>query len=203
MKLYHTPRAPSPERVVQFLRVKDRLHAIDIAELSIIKLEHKSEAYRAVSPFGQVPALELDDGTVITETRAICTFFEGLFPDPNLMGAGPREKALIEMWDRRVELMLLAQFAAWFRNAHPALSAIEKPQIPEAAEKGERRAKAFANKLDAHLAGNDWLAANRFTIADITLKITCEFAAAMKWKPQEELPNLKAWYSRVVEKVPS
>ncbi len=201
MKLYHSPKAPNPERVTQFLKAKGKLDAVEIEEISIMKGEHKQAGYREVSPFSQVPALILDDGTKLTESRAICTYFEGIFPEPNLMGADPKEKALIEMWDRRIELMFFIQFAAWFRNSHPAMAPLEVPQSAEAAAKGEKNAKAFVKRLDAHLADHDWIAANRFSIADITLHIACGFASIMKWKPHDELENLGKWYARVSEKL--
>jgi glutathione S-transferase len=194
MKLYHSPMAPNPDRVVFFLRAKGKLNAVDLEEVSIMKLEHKQPGYREVSPYSQVPALVLDDGTNITESRAICTYLEGVFPEPNLMGAEPKEKALIEMWDRRVELMLFIQFAGWFRNAHPAMAPLEVPQSPEAAEKSEKAAKKMAERLNEHLASHEFVAADRFSIADITLYITCGFARVMKWAPHKELPHLGRWY---------
>jgi glutathione S-transferase len=194
MKLYHSPMAPNPDRVVFFLRAKGKLDAVDLEEVSIMNLEHKQPGYREVSPYSQVPALVLDDGTNITESRAICTYLEGVFPEPNLMGAEPKEKALIEMWDRRVELMLFIQFAGWFRNAHPAMAPLEVPQSPEAAEKSEKAAKKMAERLNEHLASHEFVAADRFSIADITLYITCGFARVMKWAPHKELPHLGRWY---------
>ncbi len=197
MKLYHTPKAPNPERVTKFLKAKGKLDAVEIAEVSIMEQEHKSEDYRQLSPFGQVPALILDDGTSITESRAICTYFEGMFPEPNLMGSDAKEKALIEMWDRRVELMFFVQFASWFRNAHPMMAPLENPQCEMTAQKSERNAKAFVKRLDAHLAGNDFIAAGRFSIADITAHIACGFAGVMKWQPHKELENLGRWHARM------
>ena len=201
MKLYHSPKAPNPERVTNFLKVKGKLDAVEVEELSIMKQEHKTDAYRDVSPFSQVPALVLDDGTKLTESRAICTYFEGIFPEPNLMGKDPKEKALIEMWDRRIELMLFMQFATWFRNAHEAMAPLEVPQSAEAAAKGEKNAKGFVKKLDEHLVGNDFVAAGRFSIADISLFIACGFAGVMKWQPHKELDNLGKWYARAGEKL--
>jgi glutathione S-transferase len=194
MKLYHSPMAPNPDRVVFFLRAKGKLDAVDLEEVSIMKLEHKQPGYREVSPYSQVPALVLDDGTNITESRAICTYFEGLFPEPNLMGVDPKEKALIEMWDRRVELMLFSQFAGWFRNAHPAMAPLEVPQSPETAVKSEKAAKKMAERLNDHLASHEFVAADRFSIADITLYITCGFARVMKWAPHKEMPDLGRWH---------
>lgn len=201
MKLYHSPKAPNPERVTQFLSAKGRLGGVEIEEISIMKQEHKTDDYRKVSPFSQVPALILDDGTQLTESRAICTYFEGIFPEPNLMGVDPKEKALIEMWDRRVELMLFIQFATWFRNAHPAMAPLENPQLPEAAAKAEKGAKAMAKRINAHLATNDFLAAGRFTIADITLNCFCGFAGVMQWKPHEDFESIGKWRARTKEKI--
>lgn len=197
MKLYHSPMAPNPDRVVFFLRAKGKLDAVTLEEVSIMKQEHKTAGYREVSPFAQVPALILDDGTNLTESRAICTYLEGIFPEPNLMGADPKEKALIEMWDRRVELMFFIQFAGWFRNAHPAMAPLEVPQSPEAAAKGEKAARKMAERLDAHLANNAFVAADRFSIADITLYITCGFTRVMKWAPHKELPHLGRWHAEM------
>ena len=194
MKLYHSPQAPNPDRVVFFLRAKGKLDAVELEEVSIMKQEHKTPEYRDVSPFSQVPALILDDGTKITESRAICTYFDGIFPEPNLMGTDPKEKALIEMWDRRVELMFFIQFATWFRNAHPAMAPLEVPQSAEAAAKGEKAAKKMAERIDAHLANHEFMAADRFSIADITLFVACGFCRVMEWAPQKELANLGRWY---------
>ncbi|MEQ9506762.1 MAG: glutathione S-transferase [Hyphomonas sp.] len=194
MKLYHSPMAPNPDRVVFFLRAKGKLDAVDLEEVSIMKQEHKQPGYRDVSPYAQVPALLLDDGTKLTESRAICTYFEGVFPEPNLMGADPKEKALIEMWDRRVELMFFIQFAGWFRNAHPMMAPLEVPQSAEAAVKGEKAARKMAERLNDHLADHEFVAAERFSIADITLYITCGFTRVMKWTPHKELPNLGRWH---------
>ncbi len=201
MKLYHSPKAPNPERVTQFLKAKGKLDAVEIEEVSIMKQEHKTKEYRKVSPFAQVPALILDDGTQLTESRAICTYFEGIFPERNLMGEDPKEKALIEMWDRRVELMLFIQFATWFRNAHPAMAPLEVPQLPEVGAKAEKNARAMAKRIDAHLADNDFLAAGRFSIADITLNCFCGFAGVMQWKPHEEFANIGMWRARAKDKI--
>ena len=194
MKLYHTPNAPNPDRVTFFLRAKGKLDAVELEEVSILKQEHKTKAYRDVSPFAQVPALVLDDGTKITESRAICTYFENIFPEPNLMGSDAKEKALIEMWDRRVEMMFFVQFATWFRNAHEMMAPLEVPQSAEAAAKGEKAARKMAQRIDKHLAQHEFLAADRFSIADITLFITCGFCRVMKWAPHKEHENLGRWY---------
>lgn len=200
MKLYQSPKAPNPDRVVYFLRAKGKLDSVEMEEVSIMKQEHKTPEYRKLSPFAQVPVLQLDDGTCITESRAICTYFEGLFPEPNLMGNDPKERALIEMWDRRIELQMFMQFATWFRNSHPLMAPLEKPQSAEAAAKGERNAKYFAKMMNKHLAENEFVAADRFSIADITLYIVCGFSRIMKWEPHSENTDLGRWFAAMKER---
>ena len=130
MKLHFATMAPNPDRVRFFLQEKGVWDQVEKAEISIMKGEHKQPGYRAISPMAQVPTLELDDGTGLTESRAICLYFEALYPEPNLMGREPLERATVEMWDRRVELSYFMQIAGWFRNSHPAMAELEKPQIP-------------------------------------------------------------------------
>lgn len=197
MKLYHAPKAVNPERTYNFLKAKGKLDAVELVEISIMKGEHKQPEYRELSPFAQVPVLVLEDGTAITESRAICAYFEELFPEPNLMGSDAKEKGLIEMWDRRVEFMMMMQFAAWFRNAHPMMAPLENPQLPEAAAKAEASVKKFATRLNEHLDGKNWLAADRFSIADITLYLTCGFCSVMQWKPHKDHEHISRHYGAV------
>lgn len=199
MKLYHAPKAPNPERVVYFLRAKGKLDAVDIEEISIMKQEHKTPEYRKLSPFSQVPVLVLDDGRTLTESRAICTYFEELWPENNLLGADAFEKGEIEMWERRVELMWFMPFAMWFRNTHPMMAPLEVPQSSEQAAKGETAAKKFAKRVDQHLATHDFMAADRLTNADILTYIASGFAAVMGWKPHTDLEHLGAWRARMKE----
>ncbi len=201
MQLYHAPKAVNPERTYNFLKAKGKLDAVEIKEISIMKGEHKSREYRELSPFAQVPVLILDDGTKITESRAICTYFEGVFPEPNLMGNDPKEKALIEMWDRRIEFMFMMQFATWFRNAHPMMAPLENPQLPEAGAKAEASVRKFVKRLDAHLGEQEWMAAGRFSIADITTYLTCGFCNVMQWQPYKEFENLSRHYGAVKAKL--
>lgn len=201
MQLYHAPKAVNPERTYNFLKAKGQLDAVDIVEVSIMKGDHKQPEYREISPFSQVPVLVLDDGTAITESRAICSMFEKMFPDPNLMGNDAREIGLVEMWDRRVEFMMMMQFATWFRNSHPIMAPLENPQLPEAAEKAEKSVKKFAARLDDHLYQKDWLAADRFSIADITLFLTCGFCGVMRWRPHEEFQNISKHYARTKDRL--
>ncbi|PHS28725.1 MAG: glutathione S-transferase [Robiginitomaculum sp.] len=197
MKLYTAAFAPNPERVRMFLREKG-VDDLEMVEMNIMEREHKSDDYRALSPFAQIPALELDDGRVLTESRAICRYLEGVYPEPNLFGVGYEETAFIEMWDRRVEFMFLLPLAWWIRHGHPAFTAIEK-QIAELAPRGEKSFRFFAKWLDGELTSRDFVAGNRFTIADITAMASVGFARVAKWKPDaDELPNLLAWRARML-----
>lgn len=198
MKLYYAAMAPNPDRVRFFLQEKDKWDTVPRIDISIMKNEHKQPGYLALSPLNQVPALELDDGTALTESRAICTYFEGLFPEPNLMGVDFRERSHIEMWDRRIELLYLFVLAGWFRNGHPAMAELEAPQSKEWAGISESRARKMAGWLDKHLATSPFVAGQRFTVADVTLHVALGFGRVMKFKPWEELPNLAAYRDRML-----
>lgn len=198
MKLHHASRAPNPDRVRFFLKEKGVWDQVPKAELSIIKNEHKQPGYLAVSPLNQVPALEFDDGTALTESRAICTYFEGVYPEPNLMGVDAKERAFIEMWDRRVELSYLFQIAGWFRNSHPAMAELEKPQSKEWADICSGRAKEKIAFFDKRLGQTPFVAGDRFTIADITLHVAMGLGRIMKFRPWEEHANLNAWRERML-----
>ena len=180
MKLYVSPRAPSPRRVLMFL-VEKGITGIDLVK---------------------VPALELDDGRVLTETRAICTYLEGLYPEPNLMGVDFDERAFIEMADRRVEHYLLASIANAIRHTHPGLAPLEQPQFPDFGHSQATKVREIAGWFDSVLARQPWMAGERFTIADITAFCAIEFARVlMKFKPGDEgLSALQAWRDRVAER---
>ncbi len=197
MKLYFARMAPNPDRVRYFAQEKGVWDKLDKIELNIIKQEHKTDAYRALSPLTQLPTLVLEDGTPITESRAICTYLEGVCPDPNLMGADAKEKAVIEMWDRRMELTYLMPVAHWFRNSHPAMAELEAPQSAEWAQISAGRARKMAEYIDSHLATSIYVAGERFSIADITLHVALGFGKIVKFKPWEDLPNLAAWRARM------
>ena len=201
MKLYVSPRAPSPRRVTIFLAEKG-VTDMEQVTVSIAQNEHQSEAYRAKSPLAKVPALELDDGRVLTETRAICTYLEGRYPEPNLMGVDAEERAFIEMADRRIELYLLASIANCIRHTHPGLAALEQPQFADFGRSQGEKMRGIARWLDGELAQQPYVAGQRFTIADITTFIALEFARGlMKFVPGDEgMPHLQAYRERWMER---
>ncbi len=200
MKLYISPGAPSPRRVMMFM-VEKNITGIDLVNVDLNAQEHKGEAYRAKSPLAKVPALELDDGRVLTETRAICTYLEGLYPEPNLMGVNAEERAFIEMSDRRAELYLMAGIANTVRHTHPGLAPLEQPQFPDFGHAQAQKVREVALWFDHLLERQPWMAGERFTIADITAFCAIEFAKLMKFLPgRDGMPALQAWRDRVAER---
>jgi glutathione S-transferase len=198
MKLHYAMLAPNPDRVRFFLKEKGVWDEIPKQELNIIKQEHRRPEYLAMSPFGHVPLLELDDGAGLTESRAISSYFEALYPEPNLMGNDARERAFIEMWDRRVELTYMFPIAGWFRNGHPAMAELEKPQSAEWSEISRGRAAKAIAFFDQRLGATPYVAGERFTIADITLHVAMGFGRVMKYRPWEEHKNLADWRERML-----
>ena len=198
MKLYLSARAPNPRRVTMFMAEKG-LTGIEQVLLDLNAGEHRAEAFRAKSPLAKVPALELDDGRVLTETRAICTYLEGIAPEPNLMGEGFDERAFIEMADRRMELYLFGGIGNWVRHAHPGLAPLEQPQFPEFGRSQGDKVREVARWLDAELARCPFVAGERFTIADITAFCALEFARGlMKFRLGDEgLMHLQSWRDRI------
>ena len=200
MKLYIAPRAPNPRRVTMFM-VEKNITTIDLVNVDLNAQEHKGEAYRAISPLAKVPALELDDGRVLTETRAICTYLEGLYPEPNLMGNGFEERAFIEMADRRVEWNLMLGIANSVRHTHPGLSVLEQPQFADFGQSQAQKVVVIAQWFDQLLQHQPWMAGERFTIADITAFCAIEFAKLMKFNAGKQgLTALQAWRDRVAER---
>lgn len=195
MKLYDGGRAPNPRRVQVFL--KEKGVEIERVQLSINDLEQKSETFSKLNPMQKVPVLELDDGTVISETVAICRYFEEIQPDPPLMGRTAVEKAVIEMWQRRMELEFLLPVAFSFRHLHPGAKSIEPEQVMAWGEMNQARAKKFMRFLDSELQSRPYVAGGDFTIADITGLVTCQFLKPARLAISEEHGALKEWFERI------
>ena len=201
MKMYYAPRAPNPRRVQMFMAEKG-ISGIPLIAVDLNQGEHYGAAFRSKSPLAKVPALELDDGRVLTETRAICTYLEGLYPDINLMGEGFEERAFIEMADRRVEWTLLLGIANGVRHTHPGLAPLESPQFGDFGRSQTEKVKEAAKVFDQLLQTQSWMAGPRFTIADITAFCALEFGRALlKFNLAEAgLHALQAWRDRMAER---
>lgn len=193
MKLYTSQRAPNPRRVRWVLAEKG-VTDVEIVEIDIMAGEHRGPAYRDKVGVPHVPALELDDGTCVSESIAICRYLEALYPEPNLFGHDAREQAVVEMWARRCEFYLANPMMLTVRHSHPALAALEATQTPQIADYNKVTAERFMRMLDRHLAGRDFIALDRFTMADIVACVGLDFARLIKYRPPEELTNLANWY---------
>lgn len=197
MKLYVSHRAPNPRRVLFFAQEKGVLDEMDLEEVDIFAGAHREDAFRRISPFSQLPALVLDDGRALTESRAICLYLDAVKPEPALFGAEPHERAFVEMWDRRMELMVFGPAAMAVRHGHPAFGALEN-QIPAYAEASVRRLTSMFAWLNDHLTERAYIAGEAFTVADITALVGLDFAKLAKIRtPAEEFPHLARWRERV------
>ena len=195
MKLYDGGRAPNPRRVRIFLAEKGI--SVPIEPVDIGAGQHKSDAYTAINPLQRLPALLLDDGTVLTESIAICRYFEALQPAPVLFGTGAIEIALVEMWQRRVELTLMAAIQAVFRHLHPGMAQLQQPQIAEWGEINKPRVLEFLQLLDRELGGRRYIAADTFSVADITGLVTIDLMKPAKLTVPGEFTNVLRWHAEV------
>ena len=195
MKLYDGGRAPNPRRVRIFLAEKEI--TVPSEQVDLGSLQQRSEAYTAINPMQRVPALVLDDGTVIAESIAICRYFEALQPDPPLFGRGAIEQALVEMWNRRTELHLFLPVSAVFRHLHPAMAQMEVPQVAEWGEANKPRVLAFLQFLDGELKSRRYIAGKDFTVADITAMIAVDFMRVSKLTVPDDLVHVRRWHDAV------
>ncbi|ADL02125.1 glutathione S-transferase family protein [Brevundimonas subvibrioides] len=192
MKLYDSFRAPNPRRV-RWVMAEKGIEDVEIVQVDIMSGDHKTPDYRAKVGVPHVPALELDDGTVVSESVAICRYLEALYPEPNLFGHDPREQAVVEMWTRRCEFYLANPIMLNVRLTHPALAVLEATQQPQVADYNRVSAERFMKTLDRHLAEHEFIALDRFTIADIVGAVGLDFARMVKYRPPEEFTHLARW----------
>jgi glutathione S-transferase len=191
MQLYSSNLAPNPRRVRIFLAEKGV--TIPMVDVDLARLEQKSGAFSALNPYQAIPALELDDGTVIAESVAICRYIEELHADPPLFGVGARQRAMVEMWQRRIEFDLLFPIAQAFRHSHPAMKVMENPQIPEWAERSKVRAFAGMARVDQALQDREFIAGDTFSIADITGLVALDFTRPARIAIPPQLGRLIQW----------
>lgn len=188
-------RAPNPRRVKIFVAEK----GLDIAYESVDlgELEQKKDSLTKLNPMQRVPVLLLDDGTVISESIAICRYFEEIQPEPNLMGHGAAEAAVVEMWQRRMELNFLFHIAQTFRHSHPAMKEMEVPQVPSWGEVNPPHALRMISLLDTELANRQFIAGEKFSVADITALVATDFMKVARIERPDGVPHFDRWYADV------
>ncbi|MBP6379218.1 MAG: glutathione S-transferase family protein [Sphingorhabdus sp.] len=195
MLFFNSPNpAPNPRRVRIFAAEKGIV--LPMRDLSIPDREHKADEFLALNPRGQTPALQLDDGTVIAESVAICRYLEGLHPEPPLFGRNPREQALVEMWSRRVEMILMPPVGAVWVHTHPFTARLPG-RNSEWGESNRPRVEEALRFFDSALEGREFLAADHYTMADILLLTTVDFAGFIGVSMSDDLASLRAWHARV------
>ena len=198
MKLYDFPGAPNPRRVRMFLAEKGV--TAESVTVDMRTGEHKTPEFLKKNPSGKIPVLELDDGTCIAESVAICRYLEAVHPEPNLFGADPVELGRIEMRNRHIELELFSQIGISWVNG-PVVASIAEgrfTQIPQAKEKSDEAVRSFYARLNGELIDSPYIAGARFTIADISTLIAVDFASSMvDLKPDESLTALWRWHATV------
>ena len=195
MKLYNENMpAPNPRRVRIYLAEK----GIDVplVHIAMMKREHKSPEFRAKNSLGQVPSLELDDGTVISESVSICRYFEALHPEKPLFGKTPLEIAQIDMWLRRIEFVIMTPIGNYWRHAHPYTSKL-LTQFKDFGESNVETAARSLKWLDGELAGHDYIVGNDFSVADIMMFCSIEFGIYTGLNIPDDCTNVKAWHARV------
>ena len=194
MKIYDSQSAPNPRRVRVFLAEKDI--KVPYEQIDIVKMQNRSPEFVAKNPMGTLPVLELDDGTLIAESVAICRYFEEQKPEPPLMGIDGRDRAIVEMWQRRMELELLLPIAQAFRNRHEFFKG-RIPQVPEYGEVCKEAALKRMVWLDGVLADRKFIAGDRYSIADITAMVGIDFGRVSGIRIQPEQKNLARWHQEV------
>jgi glutathione S-transferase len=198
MKLYDSSRAPNPRRVRVFLAEKGLV--VEREEVDIATHQHRSEAYTKINPLQRMPALMLDDGTILTESIAICRYLEELHPLPPLFGRTPLERAFVEMWQRRLELHLFQPVGLAFRHSHPAMVDLEVPQISTLAEVSRSRALEFLSFLDSELAKREFVAGAEFSVADITGLVAIDFMRPARIPLPDELTQVRRWHAALASR---
>ena len=194
MKLYDASTAPNPRRVRIFLAEKGI--SVPVDQVDIVSAQNRSPEFRAKNAMGTLPVLELDDGTTIAESVAICRYFEELQPDPPLMGTDAKDRAVVEMWQRRMEFELFLPITQVFRNGHAFFKG-RIPQVPAYGVVCRKHAEQRLEWLDGVLADRPFVAGERYTIADITALCAIDFGRVSNIRVTPEQPNLARWHAAV------
>lgn len=195
MRLYDGGRAPNPRRVRIFFAEKG-LELPELIPIDMAKKEHLTPEFTRINPMRRLPVLELDDGTALAETIAICRYLESLHPEPALFGRDAKEQGQIEMWNRRVELGLFSSVMAVFRHSHPSMIELEQ-QVPEWAEANRELIDDHLLILDLQLAANPFLCGETMTVADITAGIAIDFMKPSRIALPEDFQNIRRWHGEL------
>jgi len=193
MRLFDGGKAPNPRRVRVFLAEKGI--EVPLAPVDMGAMGHRAPEVADRNPLRRLPVLELDDGTVITESVAICRYFEEVQPEPPLFGTGAVGRAKVEEWQRRIELYLMTPVAHAFRHIHPAMKEWEVPQIAEWGEANKPKALEFLSLLDRELAEREFAAGDSYSIADVTGLIAVDFMKLARLSVPEDLANVRRWHA--------
>jgi glutathione S-transferase len=201
---YDFQRAPSPRRARIVLAEKGIAH--EVRSVDLHSGEQLSEAYRKINPACTVPALVLDDGTVLTDNAGIAAWAEAVQPSPPLLGTTPTEKAAVASWNHKIEGECFAAIAEVLRNTAKAMAGRALPgpndyaQIPELAERGRTRLIHFLDRFEAHMQGRDWVATGSFSLADITAGVALDFAGWVKVDVNEGRPAIAKWREKLAQR---
>jgi len=195
MKILDGKHAPNPRRVRIFLAEKGI--EIPLEQVDITKFEHMTDEFGALNPMQRIPVLIMDDGTALSESVAICRYFEELQPEPCLMGSGALGKAQVEMWNRRMEMSLMMPVAMVFRHTHPAMAELENPQLGEWADINRPRVMEAVRVLNDRLGESAHVAGDDFTIADITAIVAVDFMRPARLAIPEDHTHLLAWVEKM------
>ena len=195
MRLFDGGKAPNPRRVRVFLAEKGI--EVPLVPVDMGAMGHRAPEVAERNPLRRLPVLELDDGTVLTESVAICRYFEELHPQPALFGTGALGRAKVEEWQRRMELNFLGAVANAFRHLHPAMKEWEQPQVAEWGEANKPKALDFLALLDRELAGREFIAGDDYSIADITGMIAVDFMKPARLAVPDELSHVRRWHAAV------
>ena len=198
MKIYSSPVAPSPRKVLIFIAEKG-IENVQIENLDLGKLEHKTPEYKKIAPNSRVPALELDSGEVILETTAICRYLECKYPEPNMFGTDPMEIAHIEMWYSRVSFELMMPLMHGFRHTHPHMSQLENQNN----EFGLAQRELAVNSLKHYeelMCDKEFLTCEKFTYADIQMVTSLQFLVRLNKIDINDYKNLNTYINNIADR---
>ena len=198
MKLYSSPVAPSPKKVLVFISEKG-IKDIEVKDLDIGKMEHKTDEYKKIAPNSRIPALVLDNGDVILETTAICRYLECLHPDPNMFGEDPEEIAQIEMWYSRISFELMMPLMHGFRHTHPHMSALENQNNDFGLAQRELAVKSL-QYFDKVMLNKEFIACSKFSYADIQAAVSLQFLVRLNRIDINDYENLSAYINNITSR---